>query len=154
MTQALLLASMLVAGAAADAPPLPAVGDVLPPFEAEALDGRMVSVGYPQGSTTVLLFFLSGCPVCHRMIPEWNEAFNRKTGALRVHGILLDKEPPGFFLATPVTFPVLRGPGGAFNRTYKLNRVPLTVRVGPGGRVLDVGVGQLDRIRLGQLFAP
>lgn len=154
MNHALLLASALLLAAPADLPPLPAVGDVLPAFEAEGLDGRRVKVDFPKDSSTVLLFFLSSCPSCHRMIPEWNQAFARKPGALRVHGVLLDKEPPGFFLGMPMSFPVLRGPGGDFNRTYKLNRVPLTLRVGPGGRVADVGVGQLDRIRLGQLFAP
>jgi hypothetical protein len=151
MTSALVLAAAL---ALADAPQLPAVGDVLPPFEAEAIDGRRVKVDFPKGSTTLLLFFLSGCPACHKMIPEWNQAFERKPAGLRVHGLLMDKEPPGFFIATPVSFPVLRAPTGEWRRSYKIARVPLAVRVGAGGQVLDVGVGPLDRIRVGQLFAP
>lgn len=155
MMQALLLVSFIALAGAEERPALPAAGDVLPPFEAEGIDGRLAEVDYPKGTTTVLLFFLSGCPACHKMIPEWNQAFARKPAGLRVQGVLLDKEPPGFFVSTEISFPVLRAPSGAdFRKSYKLNRVPLTVRVGAGGRVLDVGVGPLDRIRLGQLFAP
>ena len=58
----------------ADAPsPAPSeflkIGDVVAPFDAEGIDGEVRHVVFPKGSTTVLLFFLSGCPVCHRMIP-------------------------------------------------------------------------------------
>jgi hypothetical protein len=97
---------------------------------------------------------LSSCPTCHRMLPEWNRAFDRRPKGLRVYGILLDQEPPGFFMAMPVTFPVLRSPGGDFTREYKLARVPLTLRVGPAGQVEDVGSGHLDAMRLGELFRP
>jgi len=134
--------------------PMPAVGDVVPAFEAVGLDGRRVKVEYPKDSSTVLLFFLSSCQTCHRMIPEWSRLYGRKPRELRVYGVLLDQEPPGFFMAMPVAFPVLRGPGGEFNRSYKLSQVPLTLRVGPGGRVADVGVGKLDAMRLGELFKP
>ncbi len=150
---AILLASSLLLGPASQ-PALPAVGDIVPAFEAVGLDGNPVKIDYAKGSSTVLFFFLSGCPSCHKMIPVWNRGFERKPQALRAYGVLLDKEPPGFFTATPISFPVLRGPGGEFNRTYKLNRVPITLRVGPGGRVLDVGVGPVDAIRLGQLLQP
>jgi hypothetical protein len=71
-----------------------------------------------------------------------------------VLAVLLDKEPPGFFMATPISFPVVRSPGGDFSRTFKLHQVPLTVRVAAGGKVQDVGVGQLDPIRLGEIFRP
>lgn len=135
-------------------PPLPAPGDLLPPFDAEALDGAVKHVAYPKGSKTVLLFLSSSCPVCHRMIPRWNRAYDRRPQGLEVVGVLMDKEPPGFFVAMPISFPVLRSPGAAFRQTFKVNRVPLTVRVGPGGKVEDVGVGQIDPIRLGELFHP
>lgn len=134
--------------------PVLAVGDTLPPFDAEGLDGAAQHVDYKKGSASVLLFFLSGCPTCHKMIPEWNRMYERRPKGLEVRGILLDREPPGFFMATPVSFPVLRGPGGEFNRSFKISRVPMTVRIGPGGKVQDVGFGLLDPIRLGEIFRP
>jgi hypothetical protein len=134
--------------------PAPAVGDIIPPFEAEALDGTLKHVGFPAGSRTVLLFFLSGCPTCHKMIPEWNRAFERRPKGVEVVGILLDKEPPGFFMATPIAFPVLRSPAPDFARKLKVNKVPATLRVVAGGKLEDTGTGLLDPIRLGEIFRP
>jgi len=136
------------------AAPLLAVGDTVPPFDGERLDGVSERVDYPKGSATVLLFFLGSCPSCHKMIPEWNLVYARRPKGLRVVGVLLDREPPGFFMATPISFPVVRSPGGDFSKTFKLHKVPLTVRVAAGGKVQDVGVGQLDPIRLGEIFRP
>ncbi len=142
--------------AAPGATPAPrlAVGDVIPPFEADGVDGVRRSFSFGKGSDTMLLFFLSGCPACHRMLPMWNQAFARRPPSLNVFGVLLDREPPGFFMATPISFSVVRAPGGDFSRIYKLHRVPMTLRVGPGGVVRDIGVGPLDAIRLGEIFHP
>ena len=135
-------------------PELLKIGDVVVPFDAEGIDGEIRHVVFLKGSTTLLLFFLSGCPICHRMIPEWNRAFERKTKSLQVIGVLMDKEPPGFFMATPISFPVLRAPGGDFTKRFKIQRVPMSLRVASGGRVQDVAVGQIDPIRLGEVFRP
>jgi hypothetical protein len=132
----------------------PTVGQVLPPFTAQGLDGSPRQIGYPKGSTTVLLFFLSSCPTCHRMLPEWNRAWERRAKGLEVVAVMLDREPPGWFAVNPVAFPVVRSPGRQFLDTYKVHRVPVTVRVGAGGVVQDVGQGILDPIRLGELFRP
>ena len=148
------LASMRSPAAAAPPEIQPAVGDVVPAFSADAIDGSRREVAFPKGSQTVLVFFLSSCPTCHRMLPEWNRAWERRPKGLTVIGVLLDKEPPGWFAVNPVAFPVLRSPGRAFLETYKVQRVPVTMRIGPGGKVLDVGQGPLDPIRLGELFRP
>lgn len=151
----LLLAAPLAAAQAPAASPEPEfvkVGETLPPFEATGIDGSVRAVKYEK--PTVLIFFLSGCPVCHKMIPEWNQAFDRKPKGLEVVGVLMDREPPGFFAATPVTFPVVRAPSREFGRIFKVARVPITLRVGVGGKVEDISVGILDRIRVGQFFHP
>ena len=157
-----LIASLVLgAPASSQAPAVPpsaarllAVGDIVPSFDAQRLDGTSEHVDYPKGSATVLLFFLSSCPSCHKMIPEWNRMYARRPKGLRVVAVMLDREPPGFFMATQISFPVVRSPGGDFSRTFKLHNVPLTVRVAAGGKVEDVGVGQLDPIRLGEIFRP
>lgn len=132
----------------------PAPGDIIPAFDAQSLGGSVQRVDFPKGSHTVLLFFLSSCSVCHRMIPEWNRAFERRPPALQVLGVLLDKEPPGFFLLTPVAFPVVRAPSREFLQKHRIQHAPVTLRVGPGGKVEDVGVGIVDPIRLGEIFRP
>ena len=85
---------------AASPPPVSlARGDVVQPFDAEALDGTVKHVDFPKGTTTLLLFFLSSCPTCHHMIPEWNRAYQRRPPNLKVMGVMMDHEPPGFFLS-------------------------------------------------------
>jgi hypothetical protein len=132
-------------------PPAPMAGDAVPSFDAAGVDGRSQHIEFSKG-TTVLVFFLSSCPTCHRMIPMWNQAFARKAADLRVIGVILDQEPPGFFSATPVSFPVVRSPGKEFLAKYKVARVPVTMRVVAPGRIVDVGVGALDAMRVGEIF--
>jgi len=157
----ILLAACLLTVARAAAQPVPgapaqapAKGDVVPAFESLDVDGKPSKVDFPKGSKTVLLFFLSSCPSCHKMIPEWNRAYERRPKNLKVVGVLMDQEPPGFWGTIAVSFPVLRAPGREFLRSLNVNRAPLTLRVGEGGRIEDLSLGITDPIRLGELFAP
>ncbi len=131
------------------------VGDTVTAFDAEGLDGKTEHVDFPaKGAPTVLFFFLSSCPHCHKMIPEMNRQFDRRPKGLRVLGVMLDQEPPGFFMGMPVSFPVLRGSGRELGKSYKIPRVPMMVRVAPGGKVEDVLEGEQDAMTLGRLFKP
>jgi hypothetical protein len=153
---ALLAAAHAAAQAAAPpAPaPSPSKGDVVPAFETVAVNGKPWKLDFPRGSKTVFLIFMSSCPHCHKMIPEWNRAYERRPKDVRVVGMILDQEPPGFWGTIAIAFPVLRTPGREFLRSLNVNRVPLTLRVGEGGRVEDLTLGVVDPIRLGELFAP
>ena len=152
------LASFAVEGGGQTAAPptAPSKGDVVPAFETLGVDGKPAKVDFPQGSKTVLLFFLSGCPSCHKMIPEWNRAYERRSKGLKIVGVIMDPEqaPPAFWSTMVISFPVLRSPGREFLRTLNVNRAPLTLRVGEGGRVEDLALGVVDTIRLGELFKP
>jgi len=153
---AAVLAQVAVQAAAQTAtPPMtPAKGDVVPAFETLGIDGKPAKVEFLRGTKTVLLFFLSGCPTCHKMIPEWNRAYERRAKNLKVIGVIMDQEPPGFWGTMPIAFPVLRSPGRTFLTSLNVNRAPLTLRVGSGGQVDDLALGLVDPIRLGELFAP
>jgi hypothetical protein len=144
--------SPVPAASPAPSPLLP--GDVVAPFEAARLDGSMQRVDYPKGKNTLILFFLSSCPVCHRMIPLWNEFYARRPKDLQVVGVVLDHEPPGFFNAMPIAFPLVRSPGPSLHQMFKLRHVPYMVRVAAGGRVDGVSEGITDQIKLGELFRP
>ncbi len=135
-------------------PPAPSKGDVVPVFETLRIDGQPQKVEFPEGSKTVLLFFLSGCPSCHKMIPEWNRAYERRPEGLTVLGVIMDQEPPGFWSTMSIAFPVARAPGRQFLRGLNVNRAPLTLRVVGGGKVEDLALGVTDPIRLGELFKP
>jgi thiol-disulfide isomerase/thioredoxin len=131
-----------------------AAGETVQPFDAAGLDGVMKHIDFPKGSSTVLLFFLSGCPTCHKMIPEWNLAYEKKPPKLNVIGVIMDQEPPGFFEATKIPFPVVRSPGRDFLLAWKVQRAPMTVRVAAGGKVEEAQIGIIDPIRLGEIFRP
>ncbi len=131
-----------------------APGYVVPEFTAQAVDGSSRQVAYPKGSATVLLFFLSSCPTCHKMLPEWNRAYHRRPKNVNVVGVLLDRAPAGFFEAYPVAFPVVQSPSRDFLQSYKVSRTPTTMRVAAGGKVENHGVGILDPITLGEYFRP
>jgi len=153
-----LLAGVMALGtvthAHADVPAPVAPGYVVPEFTAQAVDGSTRQVAYPKGSATVLLFFLSSCPTCHKMLPEWNRAYQRRPKNVTVVGVLLDRAPAGFFEAYPVAFPVVQSPSREFLQSYKVSRTPTTIRVGAGGRVENHGVGIIDPITLGGYFRP
>jgi thiol-disulfide isomerase/thioredoxin len=168
-SSALLLLAALAAGppvssAPAAAPPSAgspeSLGDFLKPgdtvsaFEANGIDGVTRRIEYPKKTVTILIFFSSGCPHCHHMIPLWNDRFRRRPANVAMIGIMVDKEPPGFFEQMPILFPVMRMPSRNLQTDYKVARVPLMLRIAPGGVVEDVGVGLLDPIRLGQIVRP
>jgi peroxiredoxin len=159
-TMAAVLLAVAEAGAQAappgDPPVSPSKGDLVPVFETLGVDGKPAKMDFPKGSKTVLLFFLSGCPSCHKMIPEWNRAYERRTRGLNIVGVIMDPEqaPPAFFSTMAISFPVLRSPGREFLRNLNVNRAPLTLRVGEGGKIEDLAMGVVDPIRLGELFAP
>ena len=151
---ATLLAASFSLAQTAPPPAAPEKGDIVPAFETLAVDGKPSKLDFPKGSQTVLLFFLSSCPVCHKMIPEWNSAYERRPKNLKVVGVIMDQEPPGFWSTMPVEFPVVRAPGREFLRQLNVNRAPLALRVAEGGRIEDLAPGETDLIRLGEIFKP
>lgn len=149
---AVALSSSGLAGADGRTPIAP--GYLVRGFTAQAVDGSSRHVAFDKGTATVLLFFLSSCPTCHKQIPEWNRAYQRRPKNVNVVGVILDREPPGFFEAYPVAFPVVRSPGREFLASFKVAQTPTTIRVAAGGKVENHAVGLLDPITLGEFFRP
>jgi thiol-disulfide isomerase/thioredoxin len=132
-------------------PPTLVKGDHVPVFEAKMFDGSVRRVDYPKGKITVLLFMLSSCHVCHGMIPEWNAAYEKHAPDVDVLGLVLDDAPPAFFQQLQIKFPTGHAPAD-YRETFKIFRVPQTIRVLPGGIVDDVSMGHIDAMRVGELF--
>jgi thiol-disulfide isomerase/thioredoxin len=153
MSAALLAAAPHPAAAQklADLNNVPTLGKTMPPLDTKAVDGSARRVDYK--GTTLLLFFSSSCPVCHRMIPEWNRAYEKRGKGVEIVGVIIDQEPPGWFQTMPVAFPVVRTSMDFLN-AQNIKRVPLTLRLSPGGKIEDLALGVLDPIRLGELFRP
>lgn len=139
--------------AAEAAPAILAPGDAVSEFSAPAVDGTPRQITFSKTAPSVVMFFSSGCPVCRKMIPIWNEQLAKKPKNLNVVGVIVDREPPDFFTMIPVSFPVVRGSRELMER-FKVARVPLTIRVKPGGVVESAAIGVLDPIKLGEMFRP
>jgi thiol-disulfide isomerase/thioredoxin len=156
---ALVLAGTRVSAQAAaphaPAPPSIATGDIVPAFDAKTPEGSVRPIRFAKGKVTLLAFFLSGCPKCHRMIPEWNRAFQKKGSDVEIVGVMLDRTPPppGFLSTLAIEFPIVYMPEGLADK-LKIHNVPQTVRVVDGGRVEDFAVGQVDTMRMGELSRP
>jgi hypothetical protein len=157
----LVLTTMIAAPlttAAASSSPDPRVflkpGETVAPFEAQGIDGVPRRIDFAKGNITVLLIFSSGCPHCHKMIPLWNRWFDKRPSNMAVIGLLTNQEPRGFFQKVAIHFPVLRTPNRQFLSDYKISAVPLTLRILGGGKVDEVGIGELDGLRLRQIFRP
>jgi hypothetical protein len=130
-----------------------APGDPAPSFDVESLVGTVAPIAYAKDGSTVLLMFLASCPHCKHMIPRWNAAYEKRPAGLTVIGVMLDREPPGFFQLVPIAFPVVHAADPReVGRLFKVTKVPMTVRVGARGTVEDVGVGPLEDARLAELF--
>jgi hypothetical protein len=148
--------------AAADAPPAPPApavptmspGDIMPTFDATALDGSTTQIRFPKGHVTVMVFFLSSCHVCHSMMPEWNRAFERMPEGIHMIGVMLDKAPPRVLADLAIQFPVVYMPEDPFRQQIKVHRVPQTMRIKEGGVIEDVAMGKIDAMRLGEFFGP
>ena len=126
----------------------------VPEFTAQAVDGSTRHVDFPKGSATVLLFFLSGCPTCHKMIPEWNRAYQRRPKNVNVIGVLLDREPPGFFQATRSRSPSCGRPGARLPASARSAARPTTIRVGRGRQGGGARRGNARPDPLGEFFRP
>jgi thiol-disulfide isomerase/thioredoxin len=134
-------------------PPL-VPGEVVAPFQARGLNDVLYTVDFPKtGPTTVLLIFLSTCPHCHKMIPVWNKALEKKPKDLKVLGMMLDEGAPGFFTAFKINFPVLRPAlPTEFANLLRIKNVPMTVRIKPGGAIESIAVGDPDTAKVPDLF--
>jgi thiol-disulfide isomerase/thioredoxin len=139
--------------AAGEPTPGPAPGEQIKDFSVQTLTGSTQPVVISKTQPTVILFFSSGCPVCRRMLPIWNEQLTKKPKNLTVLGLLTDREPPEFFNMFPVSFPVVRA-SRELMASFKVARVPMTIRIKPGGIVESTAVGILDPIKLGEMFRP
>ncbi len=157
-----LLVTGLSSGAAAHAQaPVPtptprmglAPGAPAPEFTVQSLTGTLAPLQYAEGAPTVLLFFLSSCPHCKEVIPYWNRAYDKRASGVKIVGVMLDREPPGFFQLVPISFPVVHGADPrAIGRLFRISMVPMTVRVGAGRLIESVDVGDVDDAKLARIF--
>jgi peroxiredoxin len=77
---ALALSFCLWAGGLAAAPPPPKIGDPVPAFTLQTLDGKAVTSESLKGKTVLLDFWATWCPPCRQALPEIRSLSKKNAG--------------------------------------------------------------------------
>ena len=134
-----------------------ALGDALPQFVLDDLEGKPTPISNWPGKPLVVNFWATWCAPCLREIPLLKE-FQTANPAVQIVGIAIDREKPVRAFAEEMNFnyPVLVGPlamdaAGAFGVDFVA--MPFTVFTSASGSVLGVHTGELHTEHLSNLAA-
>ena len=130
-------------------------GDEVPPFVAENLKGGTEAIDYPADGQKTFLFVLSpNCGSCLKMVPKWNRIVREIGDRARIFGLVVGsyQSEQKLLEQKELEFPALRFPNEELLRRYKLNKVPQTILVAPGGRVEKNVQGELTDAQVEDLL--
>ena len=120
----------------------PYAGFTVPEFRTATLEGDSVTLGRLSGDETgqLLFFFTTTCGFCKRTIPTWNTLAMRANddfdSRAAIYGVVLDSGNVEDYVKTNgVAFPVVRLHDARALTLYRAKAVPLTVLIGPKGRI-------------------
>jgi hypothetical protein len=131
-------------------------GNVVPAIQGRNADGEPMTAEYAgDRRRTLLLVFSSTCPVCEENWPNWRElVVGLDERLVRIVAVDLPSRAPASYLDRHGIRRdwLVRNLNERTVAAYKLNLVPQTIMIGPGGRVEDVVTGvltdsQVDKLR-------
>lgn len=128
-------------------------GGFAPNFRLELADGGEIELADELGTPILLNFFASWCTNCK----EEMSALDAIDGqGVRVIGIdFQEGEDTVLALAeeTGATFPMALDRNGKVSREYRATSLPVTLVIGPDGRVLEYIKGPVDEAQLAEILA-
>jgi peroxiredoxin len=128
-------------------------GDLVPPIEADTVDGKKVRVSYTGTSKYLLFIFSPTCNDCVEQFSQWRElAKPARSKGWVVFG-LSTGEQHITLNANDAGFEVLRINDAAVLRAYRINVVPSVMLVSEHGKTQWVHSGALDDLSLKELFS-
>ena len=136
------------AGTASD--PAAALSPEAPPFSAVTLEGDSVSLAALRGTPVLLNVWATWCAPCRREIPELQALHERYApGGLRVIGVTVDARSAGadirqFVAEQGMTYEIWWDPDQTAVARFRAMGVPLTVLIGPDGRITWQHLGVLE----------
>jgi len=124
------------------------VGQPVPPFEVETLDGRRLRLEDFRGKYVLLDFWATWCGPCVAEIPELKELHERfgkdKRFAVLSLSLDADKEAPRKFVADRgIAWPqgLLGDPvAGGVQDLYHVEAIPAVFLIGPDGKLVSTGL--------------
>ncbi|MDA8021100.1 MAG: TlpA family protein disulfide reductase [Thermoanaerobaculia bacterium] len=141
------------------APPAngPAVGESVEPIRWLPLDGDETTLDFASSGRDSLLFvFTTDCPACRETQSSWRDLHSNLAPAVDVVGISLSgpaetrsyRDDLG--LSYRVGVPVEQQ---ALVRALSISGVPVTLRVGPDGRIVGSWSGTLSAVQVSEVAA-
>jgi peroxiredoxin len=120
------------------------VGQVVPPLQGKTLQGEMTLAYGEDGRDTLILVFSPHCDFCTKNVPNWRAL----TGAIdrslfRVVAVSTNPEGAAEYWASAglSAVPALTEVDPKDKVAYEMNATPITMMVGPDGRVKNVWAG-------------
>lgn len=133
------------------------VGDPVPVFSAEDIDGDLVSLSALKGNPVILRFWSTDCKYCRADTPVFNDYYNRyKDKGLRIYYINTsqsENEVRQFIADLAVVFPVILDSGGGIAKSYNVKIQPMTIIISPEQTMLAAILGGVSRAELDDLVA-
>ncbi|WCN81271.1 TlpA family protein disulfide reductase [Micromonospora sp. LH3U1] len=130
-------------------------GELLPELTLACFNGGAPVALRGVAGPAVINVWASWCPPCRKELPAFQRLSERAAGQLQVVGVNSRDSRSGAQSIGEdfgVRFPVLVDQGEALQRDLKRNAIPLTLFVGPDGRVRHIdATGALDDTRLAEL---
>lgn len=148
----------LAAGAAHAQPAQPAVGDRIPAFDTELLDGRTLAAKALAGRPVLVVVWASWCPTCRKELPELQKLYDRhKDAGFEILALSIDAghiEAEDFWQEHRYTFPVaMRTPRHA--EIFGASRTPPRFfLIGRDGRLAFRHVGAIGYQQLEAALKP
>lgn len=147
MLRALAPAALLLA-ACGDAPPgTVSVGQPVPPYTAQSMDGDRASLADLQGRPVLLNVWATWCHPCREEMPALEQLHREYSPrGLRVVGVSIDQasaeqEIREFLQTSGASFDIWLDPNSDVTNQFSTVGVPNTFLIGPDGRLLWKKVG-------------
>ncbi|MCH9651319.1 MAG: redoxin domain-containing protein [Deltaproteobacteria bacterium] len=132
------------------------VGHPLPQLETKALDGEDYLVRFGPQSDSWVLVFSTTCKACTDNLESWKDLFRQGRDRYEFVAISIDPLEQTRTYARENNLPfrvVTPKEPSFFDQMYGVEGVPLTIRVGPNGRVLESYPGILPMGYVSQALA-
>jgi peroxiredoxin len=125
----------------------PRVGQRLPDFALNDLNGKLVHLKDYSGKTVLVNAWATWCPPCREEMPLLVAEYNRRkdTGftVLAINAGETRQDAAAFAQSYGMSFPVLLDPDSKLLDSLLIDSLPTTILVGPDGRVKAVHIGNL-----------